>query len=127
MYTIARLDRKIYSCVTEDITTDEVILTAERIDHIRKRHPKDYEQYFGYMADMIEKPHYIIEDDTPDTAFVLKSFGDNEGQFRLILRLHTSRDPKGRKNSVITFQYVRKREYDRLIRNKKHLYKAAEI
>ena len=124
---ICKLDRSIYSCITEDITTDEVVITEERIQHIKDRHPNDYERYFRFMADMIVQPQYIIEDADLNTAFVLRQFEDENSQFRLILRLHTAADAKGRKNSVITFQYIKAKEFSRLIRNKKILYKAPEL
>lgn len=37
------IDAEIYSCITERITTSEVIITRERIAHIAERHPGDYE------------------------------------------------------------------------------------
>lgn len=126
MRFVCRIDREIYSCVTEDIATDEVIITEERIQHIRERHPDDYEKYAGYMADMLEHPAYIIEDADLNTAFVLKEYPLDETRFRLILRIQTSADPSGRQNSVLTFQYIKEKEYRRLIKNKKVLYKAPE-
>lgn len=124
---ICRLDRSIYSCVSEDIVTDEVVLNAERIVHIEDHHPMDFERYGHYIQRMIEQPDYIIETDREKTAFVLKEFNMDERQFRLILRLHTATDDPDYQNSVITFQYVRKKEYERLIRNKKVLYKRPDL
>ena len=34
VHTIGRIDKNIYKCVTEEIVTDEVIITDERIAHI---------------------------------------------------------------------------------------------
>lgn len=125
--TIARIDKDVYSCVTKNIATDEVIITDERIEHIKSRHPNDYERYLGYLVDMIERPHYIIEDKDPDTAFVLKSFEENRVRFRLILRLQPVGGEAWRKNSVITFQYIKVGEYKRLLEKKKMLYKAPDV
>lgn len=127
MNYLCKIDRNIYACVSDDITTDEVIIPNERIQHIIERHPNDYERFSRYMVSMIEKPHYIIETNKPNTAFILKSFKDDNEFFRLILRLHTSKDNDGYKNSVITFQHVREKEYRRLIKNKKILYKADDL
>lgn len=127
VHTIARIDKDIYSCVTKNIATDEVIITDERIEHIKIRHPNDYERYLGYLVDMIERPHYIIEDKDPDTAFVLKSFEENRVRFRLILRLQPVGGEAWRKNSVITFQYIKVGEYQRLLDKKKMLYKAPDV
>ncbi len=42
MHTVGRIDREIYKCITEDIRTDEVIITDEQIQHIEERHPGNY-------------------------------------------------------------------------------------
>lgn len=36
MHTVGKIDREIYKCITKDIVTDEVIITDERIGHIKK-------------------------------------------------------------------------------------------
>ena len=127
VHTIARIDKDVYSCVTNDIVTDEVILTEERIAHIKEHHPNDYERYGHFIKQMLEEPDYIIDSESPNTAFVLKEFKEDAKQFRLILRLHTSTDEAGHKNSVITFQYVKAKEYRRLVKNKNVLYKRPNL
>ena len=107
MLVVGHIDMEKYSCVTTDIATDEVILTEERIAHIRQRHPGDYERYMQY------------------TAMCLKCFFDREAHtyIRLALRLVTPEDTAGFKNSIITFMKTNKKEYGRLLRNKKILYR----
>jgi hypothetical protein len=111
--------------VQDNIATNEVIITEERIRHIKERHPGDFERYAAYITDMIENPDYIICDERPCTAIVLKEFSgcDPSGHFRLALRLVTVSDESNFKNSVITFMKVRKKEYQRMVRNKVILYK----
>ncbi len=124
VYNIGKLNRNIYKCVTEDIVTDDVIITENQIEHIRERHPGDFERYFNYVKEIIEKPDYILEANKPNTAFVLKSIKDNEKKYQVILRLKTSKDPKDYKNSVITFLKVDEKRYNRYLRTKKILYKS---
>ncbi len=125
MYLIGKINRNIYKCITADIVTDEVIITDERIRHIENRHKGDYEQYHSYIPDMISDPDYIIQDDRPFTAMVLKEFRDvsSAKHFRLALRLHTSGDEENFHNSIITFMKIREKEYQRLVKNKNVLYK----
>lgn len=124
MHTVGRIDRKIYECITDDITTDEVIITEERIQHIVERHPNDYEQYYAYLKTVVEDPDYIIEANKPNTALILKEIIESdERQFKTILRLKTSKDNKVFKNSIITFMKINEKEWSRLIRNKRILYK----
>lgn len=66
VHIVGKIDRKIYSCITEDIATDE------RIQHIKDRHPNDFERFYHYISEIIENPDYILQANKPDTAFVLK-------------------------------------------------------
>lgn len=127
MTLLGRIDLAIYRFVSPDIVTDTVILTDERLAHIRQRHPNDYERYSAYLTATFEQPDYIIETNAPKTAFVLKEFFEDEIHFRLILRLQTATDQPGRQNSIITFQHVNAKEYARLLRNKKILYKRPDL
>ena len=76
---------------------------------------------------MIEFPDYVIEANLPNTALILKSFYKYGEQFKLVLRLQTSNDPNHYKNSVITFMKIDEKEWNRLLRNKKVLYKSKNI
>lgn len=118
------MDIRKYRCVTPDICTSEVIITEERIAHIQERHPLDFERYAGYLKEIIENPDYIIEDERPGTAIVLKQIEEQSECFRLALRLLTPMDHPAYKNSIITFLKIREKEWNRLVRNKKILYKA---
>lgn len=122
--TIGKIDIEIYQCVTKDIKTDEVIITDERVRHIKERHPNDYEQYFEYAKEILAEPDYILEANKPNTALILKEFINGNEQFKTILRLVTSADNEGYKNSIITFMKINEKEWKRLIRNKKILYKS---
>ncbi|MBQ8354212.1 MAG: hypothetical protein IJY40_01115 [Oscillospiraceae bacterium] len=124
MHYVTRLDKEKYRCVSQDIVTDEVIITDERINHIMERHPDDYERFSAYLARIIAEPDYILEDRHPATALVLKQIEENGERFRLALRLVTGSDNPDYKNSVITFLKIREKEWNRLIKNKKMLYKA---
>lgn len=124
MNIIGRLDIEIYKCITDSIITDEVIITEERIQHIKERHPNDYELFYSYMRAVIEHPEYIIEANKPNTALILKSFSNGDKQFKTILRLVTSADNNAFKNSIITFMKINEKEWNRLIKNKKILYKS---
>ena len=76
------------------------------------------------MKEVILNPDYIIEANKPNTALILKSFSKGKEQFKTILRLATSTDNSKYKNSIITFMKINEKEWNRLLRNKKMLYKA---
>ena len=123
---VCKLDKELYKVVTEDIRTDEVIITDERIQHIQERHPDDYERFSTYLAEIIQNPDYIIRDPRPQTGMLLKEItvGETGEHFRIALRLAASQDPVHYKNSIITFLKIRQKEWERLIHNKEILYKA---
>ena len=121
---IGKIDKNIYKCVTEDLQTDEVIITDIQVQHIKERHPDDYEKYFKYAEDILKEPDYILEANKPDTAFILKHINDNGKNYEMILRLKTSKDPENYKNSVITFLKISEKKWKKYLRNKKILYKS---
>lgn len=122
MYSVGKIDKNIYKCVTDDIVTDEVIITDERIEHIKDRHPDDYERFYSYITEIIEKPDYILEANKPNTAVILKQVRLQSEKFQLVLKLKTSEDKEAFKNSVITFLKINKRTWNKYLRNKKILY-----
>lgn len=123
MQTIGHIDIEKYRCVTDDIATDEVIITDERIQHIMERHPGDYERYFRFITEIVENPDYILEANKPNSALVLKHLECGGKNYKLILRLKTSSDPDIYKNSIISFQKVEDRRYIRYTHSEKVLYK----
>ena len=123
MHIVGKIDREIYKCITDDIITDEVIITDVQIKHIQERHPNDYERFSTYFRQIIEKPDYIIEAKKPKTALILKEIRCKNDVFKTVLRLVTSNDNPEYRNSIITFMKIDEKEWSRLLRNKKILYK----
>ena len=123
VHTVGKIDKDIYKCITEDIVTDEVIITDERIQHIKERHPEDYERFCSYIPEIIANPDYIIEANKPSTAVVLKEFEKQGEKFKLVLRIAVKSDPKDYKNSVISFWYVGDTTRKKTIKNKNVLYR----
>lgn len=118
MYFVGRIRKEIYQCIT-----DEVIITDKQVEHIKQRHPNDYERYGKYLTRIVEDPDYIIEANRKNTALVLKEFVEGGEVFKTVVRLVTSMDDVNYKNSVITFMKIDNKEWNRLLRNKKILYK----
>lgn len=121
---IGKLDKNVYECITKDIKTDEVIITDRQIEHIKSRHPFDYERFGQYFDRIINEPDYIIEANRPNSALILKKITEANEQFKTVLRIATSIDNPEFKNSIITFMKTDEKEWNRLLRNKKILYKS---
>ena len=123
VHTVGKIDKEIYKCVTKDIVTDEVIITDNQIQHIKDRHPNDYERFASYFDEIVKKPDYIIEANKPNTALILKEIRKENEVFKTVLRLVTSNDNPQYKNSIITFMKIDEKEWNRLLRNKNVLYR----
>lgn len=122
---IGKIDRTMFRAIALEITTDEVILTSERADHVRQRHPEDFVRYRQYLQTVITAPDYILRDKKPASAILLKELRltDDNPAICLALRLATPDDSPERKNSILTFWKVKKKEFRRLIRSREVLYK----
>ena len=123
VHKLCDLDLDLYSCVSPRILTTEVVITEERIAHIQAHHPQDYERFSACIPATIQDPDYILADTRPNTAMLLKQVTQCGAHFRLALRIVTPQDRDGYKNSVLTFMKIREKEWRRLLRNKKILYK----
>ena len=123
MYYIGKITTERYKKISNNITTEDVILTDKQIEHIKERHPSDYERYYIYIKELVENPDYIIRDSQPNTGFLLKEFIKDNIRFQLILRLHTSSDNNNYKNSIITFLKISKKKYEQYLRNKEIVWK----
>jgi len=119
---VGKIDKEIFKAISDDIITDEVVMTPPQIQHIKERHPDDYERFAKYFPEILANPDYILKGNKPNTAFILKNFGIEEENFQLILRIITSADPKGYKNSIITFLKVSNKKWNKYLRNKEILY-----
>lgn len=124
VHYIGKIDKEIYKCVTDDIVTDEIIITYKQIEHIKTRHPNDYERFSDYFKEIVSKPDYIIEANKPNSALVLKKIDIENEQFKTVVRIATSDDNPSIKNSIITFMKIDDKEWNRILRNKKILYKS---
>ena len=120
---VGKLDKSIFRCVSEDIAADEVIITEERIEHIKERHPNDWERFMEYIPQIIADPDYIIEANKPNTAVILKEIEVGSDKFKLILRLKVKSDPADYKNSVMSFWHIGNTTWKKNLKNKRTLYK----
>lgn len=123
VHLVGKINREIYKCITSNIVTDEVIITDERIMHIKERHPDDYERFYSYIPAIIDSPDYIIEANKPNTAVILKEIKENGEKFKLVLRIKVESDPDGYKNSIMTFWHIGEMTWKKSLKNKNILYK----
>lgn len=49
VHSVGKISRDIYECITEDIITDEVVITENQMQHILDRHPDAYNEVNNYL------------------------------------------------------------------------------
>ena len=104
-----------------NIKTSKLIITKERIEHIRKKHWNDFELYGKYMLQIIEEPDYILKDiENDNTVLFLKTI--NELNLQIVIKLQTE-NIIDKFNTVITFWHMRKRSYNQILKKNKIIYK----
>lgn len=119
---IGKIKIELFSNISENIITDEVILTNERYVHIIEGHKEDFELYFNMITEIIQKPDYILKDfKNENTAMVIKHI-DNTN-LNVIVRLAVSSDEIHSKNSIMTFYRVRDKNLRKLQQKNKTIYK----
>ena len=122
LFSIAKLNRKLIESIFGKIITDQVIVTDERIAHIRERHPEDYELFQEYSKDAIETPDYIVRDNEHvGTVFMIKRLPDTN--LNVVIRLVLETDDPSYMNSVMTFYRIREKNLQKLIQKHGLLYK----
>lgn len=104
------------------LKTDEIIITNERIDHIKKRHHEDFLLFEKYGVQTVENPDTIIKDyKNKGTVFMVKKLPDTN--LNVVARLVVDDDNENFKNSVMTFYRIRNRNLEKLANKNKTLYK----
>lgn len=90
------------------IQTDEIIVTNERIDHIKERHPEDYDLFEKYGVESVSSPDLIIKDiKHQGTVFMVKKLP--ETNLNVVVRVVLKTDDSKLKNSVMTFYRIREK------------------
>lgn len=104
------------------LQTSEIIITSERIKHIKERHPIDYEFFDQYGAQCVQNPDYIIKDCKNDnTVFMILKLPDTN--INVVSKLALDTDQSGLRNSVMTFYRIRERNLRKLIDKNPLLYR----
>ena len=104
------------------LKTDELIVTNERIEHIRVRHSEDFELFEEYSLSVVSDPEFIIKDGkNENTVFVTKKL--EKTNLNLVVKVILETDEDDLKNSVMTFYRIRDKNLRKLINKNKTLYK----
>lgn len=105
------------------LNTDEIVLTEERIEHIKVRHPADYELFKKFGVQTINEPDVIIKDPkNKNTVFMVCRIENTN--LNTIIRLSVAgMDKAENKNSIMTFYRIRDKNLSKLTAKAKTIYK----
>ena len=120
---VCKIDRELYRVVSDDIQTDDVIITAQQIAHIEEGHPGAYVQFMQYLPRVLRDPDFILRGNKPHTALVIKQIVEEDAITEVVLRLKVSSDPAAYRNSIITLWHISPKRFHRLLRQSEILYK----
>ena len=103
------------------LRTTEVIVTDERIAHIKEHHPQDYVLFEQYGSCTVQAPDLILQDTKHQgTIFAIRRL--TETNLNVIVRLALETDDPSHKNSVMTFYRIRSKNLLKLIEKYPLLY-----
>ena len=119
---LGKINTKVLEKEFGKIQTDDIIVTNERIDHIKERHPEDYDLFEKYGRESVSDPDLIIKDiKNKGTVFMIKKLP--ETNLNVVVRVVLETDDSKLKNSVMTFYRIRERNLKKLIEKNGMLYK----
>lgn len=103
-----------------------VILTDERIDHIREGHAKDYDTYHSHISAAIESPDYVLEDSkNENTALFVKRVEDTN--INVVVKLAYIGNSEGNLSSIMTMYCMGIKRLRRMLRNNQVLYRGIDL
>ena len=124
IYDFGKINIEVFAEKFGKIQTDAVIVTSERIGHIKEHHPEDYILFEKYGKECISVPDLILSDEKHiGTVFMIKKLQDSN--LNIVLRLVLETDEGNLKNSVMTFWRIRDRNLKKMIEKNAVLYKKA--
>ena len=122
IHSLGRINIKILEIEYGKLRTDEIIITDERMEHIKERHAEDYLLFEKYGKASVNSPDIIIKDTKKEgTVFMIKKLP--ETNLNVVVRVALEREDRRLKNSVITFYRVREKNLQKLIKKHDLLYK----
>lgn len=122
MHVVGRINPDFFKAITADVTTDQVIITEERIAH-SNLHSDAYKKYGSFVPSVLADPDFAFRDKKPNTAVLIKQIEQDGRNLELVLRLHVSTDNPEFKNSIISFWDISETRRKNYERNKEIIYK----
>ncbi len=103
------------------LNTKEVVLTDERLEHIKSRHPEVVDVLLKEYKGCVSKPDVILNDEkNANTMMTIRKLGDNN--LNTIVKLSVGAENEDRQNSIITAFCLGDKRLKRLMSKNKVIY-----
>ena len=120
---VGKLDKSLLEKTFGDLQTDEVVITEERIKHIRSRHPDAAKEILERITDVIEDPDLICLDERHEYSIHIIKRIKKEISIELDVRLLPRGSDPLKKNSIITGHLIDNKKRSKMERNRKSIYR----
>ncbi len=67
-----------------------IYIGPSNIEHIKSRHPYEYEKYFLYISDILAAPSYVGRNPSDQSVTFVKYFQTGEEYVRVVVRVRTN-------------------------------------
>ena len=125
-YIVGKINRTMFSRISHEITTEDVIITEERIEHCNK-HQNAYNQYGIHIGAVLCDPDFIFLDSHPNTAVLVREIQTDGINLQIVLRLHVLTDVPGYANSIISLWNISEKRKENYRKNKIVIYKRGDL
>ena len=120
---VGKLNNSMLGKYATRIITEKVIITDERMKHIKEHHPELGFKEIKSIKSVIENPDYIFEDrKNIDTILLIKRFKISNKNYRMVVKLNTSINIQDKFNSIISFWQIGEKKLGQYLRNEKIIY-----
>ena len=121
---VGKLNISMLGKYSTKIITEKVIITDERLEHIKEHHPELEYKEIKSIKSVIENPDFIFEDrKNIDTILLVKKINMFNKHSRIVVKLNTRTDIQDKFNSVISFWQISEKKLGQYLRNEKIIYK----
>lgn len=122
--SVTQIDKERYRQISENILSDEVVLTPKCKEHIIARRGKEFfDKYSPHFKEIIDNPDFIFKDSKLATALVARKFVEDGKYINIVLRLVVQGDNPEYKNSIITAIGENEKRFEQRLRNSEYIYK----
>ncbi len=87
---IGVINKRIIELLNLNINENTPILLGKgNIDHIKQKHPQDYEKYFKYISVIVNNPDYVGINKKNNSIEYVKEFKVNNAYVKVAVRVST--------------------------------------